>query len=132
MAKDGIFFKKLAEIHPKYKTPVNAMVFQVVWASLVLLFWGAFHDVITYVTFMDIAFMTLAAYSVILFRKKRKDAERPYRTWGYPIVPFIFISISGAFVIHTLYDQPKQAWAGLGLLGSGLLVYWFFWRGKKD
>lgn len=132
MAKDGIFFKKLAEIHPKYKTPVNAMVFQVVWASLVLLFWGAFHDVITYVTFMDIAFMTLAAYSVILFRKKRKDAERPYRTWGYPIVPFIFISISGAFVIHTLYDQPKQAWAGLGLLGIGLLVYWFFWRGKKD
>jgi len=131
MAKDGIFFQQLAKIHPKYKTPVNAMVFQVIWASLVLLFWGAFHDVITYVTFMDIAFMTLAAYAVIRFRKTKKEVERPYKTWGYPIVPFIFIGISGAFVIHTLIDQPKQALAGLVLLGIGFMVYWFFWKQKK-
>jgi APA family basic amino acid/polyamine antiporter len=131
MAKDGVFFEKLAEIHPKFQTPVNAMVFQVIWASLVLMFWGAFHDVITYVTFMDIAFMTMAGYAVILFRKTKKDIERPYKTWGYPVVPMIFIVISGAFVIHTLFDKPEQALAGLGLLGVGYLVFRFFWKGKN-
>ena len=76
--------------------------------------------------------MTLAACAVILFRKTRKDVDRPYKTWGYPVVPLIFIIISGAFVIHTLYDQPEQALAGLILLGIGFLVYWFVWRKRKE
>ncbi len=126
MAKDGLFFKQLAEIHPKFQTPVNAMMIQVVWASVILVFWGAFHDIITYVTFMDIAFMALAGFSVILFRKWRSEAERPYKTWGYPIIPLIFVLSSGAFVIHTLFDKPIQALAGLILLGIGVLVYFFF------
>ena len=126
MARDGVFFEKLAYIHPTYQTPMYAMLIQAIWACFLLLFWGTFHNLITYVTFMDIAFMTMGGISIFVFRKKRKEAERPYRTLGYPVVPLIFVTISGAFVINTLIERPEQAWAGLILLGLGVAVYQIF------
>ena len=126
MAKDGVFFKQLAIIHPKYKTPANAMLLQSGWAICLLFFWGTFHNLITYVTFMDIVFMTMAASSIFIFRNKRKDVERPYKTFAYPVVPIIFILISAAFVVNTLIEKPTQAMAGLGLLALGVVVYFIF------
>lgn len=123
MAQDGVFFKELARVHSRFRTPATAMYIQALWAILLLLFWGTFENLITYVTFMDIAFMALAGASVMLFRRRMPDAERPYRTWGYPIVPLIFVLISGAFVINTLIVQPVQALAGLGVMGLGVMVY---------
>lgn len=123
MAQDGVFFKELAQVHPRYRTPATAMYIQSLWAILLLLFWGTFENLITYVTFMDIAFMALAGFSVILFRKRLPDAERPYRTWGYPIVPIIYVLISAAFLLNTLIEQPKQAVAGLIVMGLGIAVY---------
>lgn len=123
MAQDGIFFKELANVHPKFRTPTTAMYIQALWAILLLLFWGTFENLITYVTFMDIAFMALAGASVMIFRKRLPNAERPYRTWGYPVVPLIFVGISAAFVINTLIEQPTQAIAGLVVLGLGGLVF---------
>jgi len=107
------------------------MMGQAVWAILLLLFWRTFSNLITYVTFMDIVFMTLAGVSIFVFRKKRPDAPRPYRTLGYPIVPAIFALISGAFVINTLFEKPEQAWAGLLLLGLGVGVYEGFRKRKR-
>lgn len=132
MANDGLFFKKLAYIHPKYRTPVYAMAIQVVWASLVLIFFEKFEKIITYVTFMDLAFMTVAGTAVFLFRRTRKDAERPYKTWGYPIIPAIFVIVSGAFVVNTLFDKDFQneAIAGLVLLVLGIGAYFIFKRKK--
>lgn len=126
MAKDGIFLKQLALVHPRFRTPANAMIVQAVWAILLLLFWGTFKNLITYVTFMDILFMGLAGASIFIFRLKRKEAERPYKTWAYPIVPFIFVSISAAFVVNTLIERPIQALAGLALTGLGILVFLIF------
>ncbi len=126
MAKDGIFLKQLALVHPRFRTPANAMVGQAVWAILLLLFWGTFKNLITYVTFMDILFMGLAGASIFIFRLKRKEAERPYKTWAYPIVPFIFVGISAAFVVNTLIELPIQALAGLALTGLGILVFLIF------
>ncbi|PHN01449.1 APC family permease [Flavilitoribacter nigricans] len=123
MAQDGVFFKELANVHPRFRTPTTAMYIQALWAILLLLFWGTFENLITYVTFMDIAFMALAGASVIVFRRRMPDADRPYRTWGYPVVPAIFILISTAFVINTLIQQPKQAIAGLVVLGLGWIVF---------
>jgi len=131
MAKDGLFFKQLAHVHPRFRTPVTAMMAQVVWASVVLLFWGSFQKIITYVTFMDIAFMTMAGFSVLLFRKTRKEVARPYKTWGHPLVPLVFVGISGAFVINTLIDKPEQAWAGLILLGLGVLAFFYFKKNRN-
>ncbi|MBI5913983.1 MAG: amino acid permease [Bacteroidetes bacterium] len=120
MAEDGIFFKQLAWVHPRWKTPVVAMLVQVVWAIAVLLFFqGYFEKIITFVTFMDIAFMGLAGAAVFVFRRKMKSAERPVRAWGYPVVPAVFVLISTAFAVNTLRERPEQAVPGLVLMAIG-------------
>jgi len=128
MAEDGIFFKKLSWVHPRFHTPVYAMAAQAIWAILLLLFWRTFSNLITYVTFMDIVFMTMAGYSIFIFRRRLPDMPRPYRTLGYPVVPLIFTGISAAFVVNTLFEKPEQALAGLILLGLGIAAYQGFRR----
>lgn len=130
MAKDGIFFKQLAYIHPRWNTPIVAMLLQVIWALAVLLFFsGLFDEIITFVTFMDIAFMGLAGAAIFVFRKKLKHEKRPVRAWGYPIVPIIFVIISAAFAINTFLERPAQALPGLVLLGAGVVVYYIIkWK----
>lgn len=131
MAKDEIFFPSLARLHPKFHTPHIAMWFQAIWASLLLILWGTFTDLITYTTFMDIAFMSMAGIALFVLRKKRPDAERIVKVPLYPIVPLIFVLISVAFVINTLIERPQQAIAGMILLGIGFLAYFLFNRKAK-
>ncbi|MFK7937678.1 MAG: APC family permease [Saprospiraceae bacterium] len=131
MAKDGIFFKQLAEVHPRFRTPINAMLTQAEWAILLLIFWGTFENLIAYVTFMDVGFMTLAGASIFLFRKRLPNLARPYRTTGYPVIPLIFIGISGAFVISTLIQRPIQAVAGLVFGGIGVGLYYWLRRSAE-
>jgi APA family basic amino acid/polyamine antiporter len=131
MAEDGIFFKRLAEVHPTFRTPVYAVLTQSVWAIGAILVWGTFEKVITYVTFTDWIFFTITAFIVILFRKSRAGAKRPYRTFGYPVTPLIFVVISGWFVINTLVQQPLQAGAGLTFLALGYPVFLFFKRIRR-
>jgi len=128
MADDGIFFKKLAEVHPKFRTPVNAILIQSIWAAFLLVFWGTFADVITYVVFMDWIFFGMAGACVFIFRRNRKDVERPYSTLGYPLTPLIFVGTSVFFVINTLVERPEHALAGLVLTLIGVGVYFMFKR----
>ena len=132
MAEDGIFFKQLAFVHPRWRTPVTAMLVQVVWAMVVLLFFrGLFEEIITFVTFMDIAFMGLAGAAIFVFRKKKKEAERPIRAWGYPVIPLVFVIISAPFALNTLFEKPWQALPGLGLLAIGVVVFLVFKNNQK-
>jgi len=131
MAHDGLFFKKLASVHPRFRTPVSAIVTQSTWAIILLLFWGTFEDLITYVVFIDWIFFGLTALSIYVFRYKRKEADRPYKTLGYPITPIIFITITGFFVTNTLIEKPKQAWVGLIFMSIGVLFFYFFKRRVK-
>jgi len=131
MAGDGVFFAKLAEVHPVYRTPVYAVLAQSVWAVVLLLFWGTFEAVITYVTFTDWIFFTLAAFVVVLFRYTRKEALRPYRTFGYPFTPIVFMTITTLFVLNTLVAKPLESGAGLLLLALGFPVYRYF-VGKRE
>ena len=127
MAKDGIFFKQLSYVHPKWKTPVMAMAIQVIWSLAIMLFFsGQFSKIITFVTSMDIAFMGLAGASLFIFRKNRKEMERPVKAWGYPVVPLIFVIVSAAFAVNTLMQKPDQAGPGLILLLVGASVYYYF------
>jgi len=130
MADDGIFFKKLAWVHPRFRTPVNAIITQSAWAIILLLFWGTFEDVITYVVFIDWMFFALTAFSVYLFRATRKDIARPYKTLGYPLTPAVFIVISAFFVVNTLIEKPKHAWAGLIFMAIGVVFFIYFKRRK--
>lgn len=127
MANDGVFFKKVAEVHPKYHTPVLAIVLQSCWAILLLIFWGTFESLISYVVFTDWIFFALTAFSIFLFRKRRPNADRPYRTLGYPFTPLFFVLISFLFVVYTFFEKPSEAIAGLSFLALGVPIY-FMWK----
>lgn len=124
MADDGIFFKKFAEIHPKYKTPFWAIIFQSVWTIFLLIFWKTFSNLITYVVFVDAAFFMITAASIFLFRKRGIGAN--YRTLGYPLTPIVFILMELFIIINTLIEKPSQAIAGLVFLGIGVGVFQMF------
>ena len=129
MAKDGVFFKKVAEIHTGFHTPMNAILIQSLWAGVLILLWGTFESLISYVVFTDWIFFGLAAASVFVFRRRTPGAERPYRTIGYPVTPLFFVAVSGWFVLNTLFEKPAQAWAGIGFLALGVPVF-FYWKRK--
>jgi APA family basic amino acid/polyamine antiporter len=131
MSRDGLFFNSLAKVHPRFRTPVNAILAQSTWAVVLLLFWGTFEDLITYVVFTDWIFFGLTAAGIFVFRHTRKDALRPYKTLGYPVVPAIFIVITALFVLNSLIEKPVHAWAGLILMGLALPVFLFFRKKKK-
>lgn len=126
MAKDGLFFRKLAYVHPRFRTPVNAIIAQSAWAVVLLLFWGTFEDLITYVVFTDWVFFGLTAVGVIVLRYKKKNVHRPYKTFGYPFVPLIFITITFLFVVNALIEKPAHAWAGIVLIVLALPIYSYF------
>lgn len=126
MGRDGTFFPWLAKIHPKFGTPMNAILLQSGWALILLFFWGTFEKLITYVVFMDWIFMTFGAISLFVFRRRGIRKANTYRTIGYPFTPIIFIGISSWFIIYTIIGRPVQAIAGLILLAIGIPVYLFF------
>jgi len=126
MASDGLFFKGIARVHPKFRTPVNAILAQSAWAIILLLFWGTFENLITYTVAIEFIFYILAASGIYIFRKKLKNTERPYRTLGYPVTPFIFIAINTWFVINISINKPLHMGIGLIFLAIGVPVYYFF------
>jgi APA family basic amino acid/polyamine antiporter len=129
MAKDKIFFKKISEVHPRYHTPAVSIIFQSLWAIILILFWGSFESLISYVVFTDGIFFALTAVAVIILRKRSPNAHRPYRTFGYPITPIIFIAIEVWFVFNTLFEKPAESLAGVGFIVLGIPVY-YFWKRK--
>ncbi len=130
MAVDGLFFKGIARVHPRWRTPVNAILIQFVWAAFLLFFWGKFSDLMGYVTFIDFVGTWFVALSIFVFRKKMPDATRPYRTNLYPLTPLVFLVLVGWFLAYTLVGQPKQAWAGLIVVGVGAVVYELVFKKK--
>ena len=128
MANDGVFFRRVAEVHPRYRTPANAIILQSAWAIILILFWGTFENLISYVVFTDWIFFGLTAACVLVLRSRHPGSQRPYRTWGYPFTPLFFIALSLWFVANTLLQKPGQAWAGLGLLALGVPVYYYWER----
>lgn len=130
MARDGLFFRRAAEIHPRFETPGAAIFVQAVWA-IVLTLSGTFEQLFTFVMFITIVFWVAATASVFTLRKKYPDLPRPYKTWGYPWVPALFIIASSGLVINTLIARPVESLAGVVLAVSGIPVY-YFWRKKSN
>lgn len=131
MAEDKIFFRKLSEVHPKFQTPVNAVVLQGVWSILLLLFWGTFADLVTYSTFADWIFFSMGAFALFIFRRRDPQSGPGYRTPLYPITPLFFFIVSTWFVVNTMISLPVQSGAGLGIILIGLPVYFIFRNKNK-
>jgi len=129
MARDGMFFKKIAEVHPKFLTPHISIIAITVWATLLTLT-GTFNQLFTYVIFGEWIFFGMTVASVIVLRKKRPDLERPYKTWGYPVTPIIFVLAAVYVAISALIGQFKNAMGGLLIILIGVPAY-FFWRTNR-
>jgi APA family basic amino acid/polyamine antiporter len=126
MAKDGLFFRRLAEVHPRFGTPAFAIAATAFWASL-LAASGTFEQLLTYVIFVGWSIYALAAASIFVYRK-RETAESPrYRVPGYPWTPLIFIATVAAFVLNTIVAQPARAAIGIGVVLTGVPGY-LIWR----
>ncbi|MCI0514012.1 amino acid permease [candidate division KSB1 bacterium] len=132
MAQDKIFFEKMGEVHPRFRTPHISVLIQGVWSALLTLS-GRFDQLFTYVIFAAWLFYAMTTSAVFVLRKKWPDAERPYKTLGYPWVPAAFILISLWFVYNTLVSDPRDALFGLGivLLGAPVYCYWNYWARKR-
>ncbi|MFZ0280419.1 MAG: amino acid permease [Bacteroidales bacterium] len=128
MASDGLFFRSISKVHPVFRTPVNAIIVQSVWSIVLLLFWGTLENLITYTVSVEWIFFTLAAAGIFIFRKKMKNTERPYKTFGYPVTPLIFIVINIWFVINITINKPLHMAIGIGFLLLGVPVYIYFKR----
>lgn len=129
MAQDGLFFKRMASIHPRWKTPAFAIVASCAWAAI-LAASGTFEQLLTYVVFTGWAFYALGAASIFYYRRHTADAPRPFRVPGYPWTPLIFILTAAAIVLNTLFVHPGRAVMGVGLVLLGVPVYWF-WRRRE-
>jgi APA family basic amino acid/polyamine antiporter len=128
MAKDGLFFSKLADVHPRFGTPAVSIVAGTAWA-MVLAASGTFEQLLTYVVFVGWIFYALGAACVFVLRRTKPDAERPFRVPGYPWTPLLFIVAAAALVGNTIATQPMRAAIGIGVVLLGLPVY-FVWRGS--
>ena len=146
MARDRLFFRDMGSLHPRFRTPHLSILFQGLWASVLILVpfnallnrlfgWKMetplFDQLLTYVVFGSWVFYGMTVAGLFVLRRNRPDAERPYRAWGYPVVPFLFVLVSIAFVLHTLANQRAEALAGLGIIALGLPAYGW-WRRRLE
>jgi basic amino acid/polyamine antiporter, APA family len=131
MAAQGLFFRSASAVHPRYRSPHVAIVGLTVWASILALS-GTYEQLFTYVVFTSVLFSMLGGLALFKLRRDRPDAARPYRVWGYPVVPALFVLGSLFLVTNTLQNRPWQSIAGLGLLAAGIPVYLYWSRTRPS
>jgi len=125
-ARDGLFFARFGEVHPRFSTPGFAIAAQAVWAVALLLS-GTYESLIDYAMFALWVFYGLTIFAVIRLRRLQPNLERPYRMWGYPATPLLFVALAIWFLGNMLVTRPEPSLAGLALIATGIPVY-FFWR----
>ena len=130
MARDGLFFHKLAEVHPSFQTPAFAVIAGAVW-SAILAITGTFEQLLTYVIFIGWIFYALAGASVFIYRRRMPDAVRPFRVPGYPLTPLLFVIAAAALALNTIVTQPTRAGTGIVIVLLGAPAY-LIWRKKTD
>jgi APA family basic amino acid/polyamine antiporter len=128
LAKDGLFPRAFTRVHPRFKTPSFAIVIQALWMSLLCLS-GRYDQLYTYATFAIVLAYAATGVALFLYRRRRPDLPRPYRCWGYPVVPLLFVGSSVLLAVNTVVQQPVETLAGVAILLLGLPVY--FWMRSR-
>lgn len=129
MAKEGLFFKSAAKLN-KFQVPSNALIFQGVWASALCLS-GSYSDLLDYCTFSSLIFYIITIAGIFVLRKKMPDTERPYKAFGYPVIPALYILITGLICIDLLVYKTFNTGMGLLIIALGVPVYYLFRRNKN-
>jgi APA family basic amino acid/polyamine antiporter len=127
MARDGLFFRGLDKLSPRTNVPVRAIVAQAVWGSVLALS-GSYDALTDSVIFVSWAFYGLSMASLFVFRRTLPDAPRPYRAFGYPVVPALFLLVTAALLVNTFIAAPREALQGVAVLLVGLPFYWWWTR----
>lgn len=128
MAQDGLFFRSLARVHPRFHTPTNALLLQALWSSLLILT-GTFDTLFTYVSVIIALFSALTVGALLVLRITRPQLRRPYKIWGYPLVPVVFILANLGIALATLWERPFESLVGAGIIALGIPAY-FFWQNR--
>jgi APA family basic amino acid/polyamine antiporter len=123
MAKDGLFFKSVAKLHPTYKTPAVSLMVQMVWACLLCVS-GSYGQLLDYIIFAALFFYMLTIVGLFVLRRTRPDAQRPYRALGYPVLPAIYIVMASFIDVVLLRYKPQFTWPGLIVVLLGIPVYY--------
>ena len=131
MAKDGLFFRSVARLHPTYKTPAVSLMVQMVWCSILCLS-GTYGQLLDYIVFAVLVFYILTILGLFILRVKQPDAPRPYRAIGYPVLPALYILMALFIDIVLLRYKPQYTWPGLLIVLLGIPVYFIWHRGKRD
>jgi APA family basic amino acid/polyamine antiporter len=126
MARDGLFFRGVDRLHPRFHTPVASLGVQCVWATILTLS-GTYSDLLDYVIFAVLLFYILTIAGVFVLRRTRPDMPRPYRAIGYPVLPAIYLVAAGAIEVLLLLYKPSYTWPGLIIVLLGVPVY-YLWR----
>ncbi len=125
MSQDGLFFKRLGLATARTCVPANAVIAMAIWAGVLVLS-GSFDELTDSVIFASYLFYGLVTASLFILRRRRPEAKRPYRAWGYPILPAIFLVVTAWLLVTTLITSPRQSLIGLGIVSLGFPLYWVF------
>ena len=132
LARDRLFFQRLAGVHPRFHTPSFAIVVQAVLSIILLLFAGSFRQLFSLAIFAEWLFYMIAASTIFVFRKREAEAARPYRTWGYPIVPALFILASAVLLYYTFTQNLKNSAIGMIAILAGIPLFYAFQRRRNS
>jgi APA family basic amino acid/polyamine antiporter len=127
MSQDGLFFKSVGKLHPRYKTPVAGLLVQAAWATLLCVS-GSYSQLLDYIIFAVLVFYILTIVGLFVLRFKRPDAPRPYKALGYPVLPAVYIGMAVWICVVLLRYKPQYTWPGLVLVLLGIPVYLFWSR----
>ncbi len=126
MARDGLFFKRVGEVSPRSHTPVFSLIVQAVWACLLVLS-GTYNNLLDYVIFAALLFYVLTVTGLFILRKKRPEMERPYKAFGYPVLPAVYVLLAALVMVDLLVVKPRFTWPGLMIVVTGVPVF-FLWK----
>ena len=127
MSRDGLFFKSVGKLHPRYKTPVAGLLVQAAWTVLLCIS-GSYSQLLDYIIFAELVFYILTIVGLFVLRFKQPDAPRPYKAWGYPVLPALYLVLAAGICVVLLRYKPQYTWPGLVLVLLGIPVYLFWSR----
>jgi len=129
MAADGLFFKAVAQVHPEYRTPGISILAISSWAAILVLS-GRYDQLFTYVIFASWILYGMTTAAVLVLRRTKPEMPRPYRTFGYPVVPIVFVLSALGLVISTLFHSPRESMLGLAIVFAGAPFY-YYWSKRR-
>jgi APA family basic amino acid/polyamine antiporter len=130
MSRDGLFFKSVGKLHPRYKTPVAGLLVQAAWTVLLCVS-GSYSQLLDYIIFAELVFYILTIVGLFVLRFKQPDRPRPYKAWGYPVLPALYLVLATGICVVLLRYKPQYTWPGLVLVLLGIPVY-LFWSRRPE